>query len=82
MSRRRDNYENSRWMKFRKWVDGEVDPLDHGMEIKIPGNENDCTKVQYTAEAGGEGRTAGTVRGDEVLTGSAEPGKKAVSGFL
>lgn len=82
MSRRRDNYESSRWMKFRKWVDGEVDPLDHGMEIKISGNENDCTKVQYTAEAGGEGRTAGTVRGDEVLTGSAEPGKKAVSGFL
>lgn len=82
MSRRRDNYESSRWMKFRKWVDGEVDPLDYGMEIKIPGNENDCTKVQYTAEAGGEGRTAGTVRGDEVLTGSAEPGKKAVSGFL
>ncbi|MCH1953480.1 hypothetical protein MCJ35_30290 [Enterocloster sp. OA13] len=82
MSRRRDNYESSRWMKFRKWVDGEVDPLDHGMEIKIPGNENDCTKVQYTAEAGGEGRTAGTVRGDEVLTGSAEPGMKAVSGLL
>lgn len=23
-------------MKFRKWVDGEVDPLHHGMEIKIP----------------------------------------------
>lgn len=82
MSRRRDNYENSRWMKFRKWVDGEVDPLDHGMEIKIPGNENDCTKVQYIAEAGLEGRTAGTVRGDEVLTGSAEPGRKAVSGLL
>lgn len=82
MSRRRDNYENSRWMKFRKWVDGEVDPLDHGMEIKIPGNENDCTKVQYIAEAGLEGRTAGTVRGDEVLTGSAEPGMKAVSGLL
>lgn len=82
MSRRRDNYENSRWMKFRKWVDGEVDPLDYGMEIKIPGNENDCTKVQYIAEAGLEGRTAGTVRGDEVLTGSAEPGRKAVSGLL
>ena len=82
MSRRRDNYESSRWMKFRKWVDGEVDPLDHGMEIKIPGNENDCTKVQYTAEAGGEGRTAGTVRGDEVLTGSAEPGKKPESVHL
>lgn len=82
MSRRRDNYENSRRMKFRKWVDGEVDPLDYGMEIKIPGNENDCTKVQYIAEAGLEGRTAGTVRGDEVLTGSAEPGMKAVSGLL
>lgn len=36
MSRRRDNYENSRWMKFRRWIDGEVDPLSHGMEIQVP----------------------------------------------
>ena len=27
MSRRKDNYENSRWLKFKRWIDGEVDPL-------------------------------------------------------
>ncbi len=32
MSRKRDNYETSRWKKFRSWVDGETDPLEHGME--------------------------------------------------
>ena len=32
MSRKRDNYEISRWKKFRSWVDGETDPLEHGME--------------------------------------------------
>lgn len=36
MSRRKDNYENSRWLKFKRWVDGEVDPLAHGMEIQPP----------------------------------------------
>lgn len=32
MSRRKDNFENSRWRKFRRWVDGEVDLLADGME--------------------------------------------------
>lgn len=36
MSRRKDNYENSRWLKFKRWVDGEIDPLAHGMEIRRP----------------------------------------------
>lgn len=36
MSRRKDNYEHSRWLKFRKWVDGEIDPLANGMEIRVP----------------------------------------------
>lgn len=36
MSRKKDNYENSRWLKFKRWVDGEVDPLAEGMEIKVP----------------------------------------------
>lgn len=36
MSRRKDNYENSRWLKFRRWVDGEIDPLACGMETKVP----------------------------------------------
>lgn len=36
MSRRKDNYENSRWVWFVRWIDGEVDPLEHGMEIRVP----------------------------------------------
>ena len=36
MSRRKDNYETSRWLKFKKWVDGEIDPLADGMEIRVP----------------------------------------------
>ena len=51
MSRRRDDYENSRWMKFRKWVDGEIDPLDYGMEIKIPGSEDGGAETQDTGGA-------------------------------
>ncbi len=35
MSRKRDNYETSRWKKFRSWVDGETDPLEHGMEAHV-----------------------------------------------
>lgn len=34
MSRRKDNYENSKWLKFKRWVDGEIDPLACGMETK------------------------------------------------
>jgi len=32
MSRKKDNYENSRWLKFKKWMDGETDLLAEGME--------------------------------------------------
>ena len=73
MSRRRDDYENSRWMKFRKWVDGEIDPLDHGMEIKIPGSEDGGAETQDTGGAGGECGKAGTVRKDGGLTGKSGP---------
>lgn len=41
MSRIRDNYEDSRWLKFKKWVDGETDPLAKGMEIQVPGAGRD-----------------------------------------
>ncbi len=42
MSRKKDNYETSRWRKFKSWVDGETDPLDHGMEAHeaIPPRED------------------------------------------
>lgn len=36
MSRQRDDYEKSWWYRFRKWVDGETDLLDEGMEIRVP----------------------------------------------
>lgn len=36
MSRQRDDYENSRWRKFRSWIDGEVDPLASGIMIQPP----------------------------------------------
>lgn len=36
MSRRKDNYENSRWLKFKRWVNGEIDPLAEGMETEEP----------------------------------------------
>lgn len=32
MSRRKDNYEAGRWMKFKRWVDGDTDLLADGME--------------------------------------------------
>ena len=32
MSRRKDNYETSRWLKFKRWMDGETDPLSVGMD--------------------------------------------------
>lgn len=42
MSRRKDNYENSKWLKFKRWVDGEIDPLACGMETKpVPRNDTD-----------------------------------------
>ncbi len=34
MSRKRDNYELTWWYQFKRWVDGETDPLAHGMEAK------------------------------------------------
>ncbi len=36
MSRIRDNYEGSRWRKFRRWLDGEVDLLALGVEVSEP----------------------------------------------
>ena len=34
MSRIRDDYETSRWKKFKGWLNGETDLLEHGMEAK------------------------------------------------
>lgn len=40
MSRLKDNYENSRWRRFERWVNGETDPLAHGMEAVVPNSPN------------------------------------------
>lgn len=45
MSRRRDDYDTSWWKKFRRWIDGETDLLESGIEIQIP---------QETGESAGE----------------------------
>lgn len=39
MSKIRNNYENSRWHKFEKWVAGDVDILNENMEIRAPKDE-------------------------------------------
>lgn len=59
MSRRRDNYENSRWVKFKRWVDGETDLLAEGMEIEAPeetgeaaGEENKRSRQTMASERG------------------------------
>ena len=39
MSRERDNYENSGWRRFERWMEGETDPLQGRVEVKRPGQE-------------------------------------------
>lgn len=36
MSRQKYNYENSRWGRFERWVNGDIDPLEGRMEIVPP----------------------------------------------
>lgn len=43
MSRMKNNYENSRFMKFKRWVDGETDLLLDAMEI-VPVKEPAATE--------------------------------------
>ena len=46
MSRQKDNYENSWWLKFKRWVEGEIDPLSHGMETVRPDQETEDRRWQ------------------------------------
>ena len=36
MSRQKNNYENTRFGRFERWVNGEIDPLEGRMEIVPP----------------------------------------------
>lgn len=50
MSRRKDNYETSRWLKFKRWIDGDVDPLASGMEIQEPEEEQSLQQSDQAEE--------------------------------
>ncbi len=53
MSRKKDNYEGSRWLKFRKWVDGETDLLLDTMAIQVPeqsAEESGTEQMSRTSE--------------------------------
>lgn len=60
MSRRKNNYESSRWLRFKKWVDGDVDLLADGMEIHPPERREEETHVpvSHDGEPAGERRAA------------------------
>ena len=52
MSRTKDNYENSLWLKFKKWIDGETDLLADGMEIRVPEEDSKVlTQAAQSAQA-------------------------------
>lgn len=36
MSRRKDNYENSRYYRFKRWFDGDINLLEGVTEVKLP----------------------------------------------
>ena len=49
---RKDNYENSLWLKFKKWIDGETDLLADGMEIRVPEEDSKVlTQAAQSAQA-------------------------------
>lgn len=63
MSRRKDNYESSRWLRFKRWVDGETDTLtaermesvapETVLETKAAANVSE-TPVTAAAETGSD----------------------------
>lgn len=69
MSRQKDHYENSKWLKFKRWVDGEIDPLACGIETKEP----EKAPLAETAEnrvAAGSGSTETVVDSKSTAAGS------------
>lgn len=50
MSRLRDDYETSRWRKFQRWVDGEVDLLASGIEIQAPREPDGQQEPEYLVQ--------------------------------
>jgi multicomponent Na+:H+ antiporter subunit B len=56
MSRKIDHYENSAWYKFRRWIEGDYDPLapEH-MEMKIPVRESAAQPQEADVSGGKDG---------------------------
>lgn len=50
MSRKRDNFENSGYMKFKRWLDGETDLLLDTMEIRQPEKTEPEPVIEVTEE--------------------------------
>lgn len=50
MSRKKDNFENSGYMKFKRWLDGETDLLLDTMEIRQPEKTEPVTEVTEELE--------------------------------
>ena len=51
MSRKKDNYDQSRWLKFKNWVDGDVDLLAKGMEARVPDGNTDGSGWTHGAQS-------------------------------
>lgn len=64
MSRRKDNYETSRWLKMKRWVDGEIDPLANGMETRAPEETGAAGAGTWNDSAGITAVSADAARAD------------------
>lgn len=67
MSRRKDNYETGRWLKFKRWVDGETEPLADGMEIRVPDLSAKELNIQAEANVKSEPRRKDAPEDADVL---------------
>lgn len=74
MSRRKDHYESCKWLKFKRWVDGEIDPLAHGMEAMapekaLPSEEVESAELAANRMASGAAPGTGAARDMETAEG-------------
>lgn len=72
MSRRRDNYENSRWRRFMRWLEGEIDPLTEGGV--------GLSKAPSSTAASLEGTDRGREPEEDVALSPGEPEKDVAPG--
>lgn len=81
MSRRKDNYENSRWLKFKRWVDGDVDLITaERMYPPVPEDRVHPPVPGVAVMPEETGRLAGSTVPEETdrLAGGAMPGAECL----